>query len=162
MFLRLCSRAPRTTNESPGIDSELRWGTAFRSTLGKGRQWAATGGNANHCRPLPPIAAVVQISYVSIPHDPRRAGAHMNRGGPPAPQGQGPKRERRWQTSQERARVAAELIEEAETLTQTGAIASPNDVARDQQPPPIRVAPLATPAPQAKLDQEPSPAPSEE
>src|SRR5204863_3405778 len=73
-----------------------------------------------------------------------------------------PKRERRWQTSQERARVAAELIEEAESLTQTGAIASPNDVARDRQPPPIRVAPLATPAPQAKLDQETPPAPSEE
>src|SRR5881394_3038240 len=68
--------------------------------------------------------------------------------------GGNPKRERRWQTSQERARVAAELIEEAESLTQTGAIASPNDVARDRQPPPIRVAPLATPAPQGKLDQE--------
>ena len=50
--------------------------------------------------------------------------------------GGNPKRERRWQTSQERARVAAELIEEAESLTQTGAIASPNDVARDRQPPP--------------------------
>src|ERR1700741_222955 len=67
-----------------------------------------------------------------------------------------PKRERRWQTSQERARVAAELIEEAESLTQTGAIATPNDVARDQQPPPIRVAqPGANPRPtdiKAKLD----------
>ena len=42
------------------------------------------------------------------------------------PEGPGPKaRERRWQTSQERARVAAELIEEAESLTQTGAIATP-------------------------------------
>src|SRR5258705_8962566 len=80
----------------------------------------------------------------------------MNRGGPPAPQGQGPKRERRWQTSQERARVAAELIEEAESLTQTGAIASPNDVARDQQPPPLRIAQHAvTPGPRdikARLD----------
>src|SRR5216117_3174356 len=79
------------------------------------------------------------------------------------PKDRSPKRERRWQTSQERARVAAELIEEAESLTQTGAIASPNDVARDRQPPPIRVAPLATPAPQGKLDQETTPpAPSEE
>src|SRR5207247_1042306 len=62
----------------------------------------------------------------------------MNRGGPPGPPGG--KRERRWQTSQERARVAAELIEEAESLTQTGAIATPNDVARDEQPPPLRIA----------------------
>lgn len=59
-----------------------------------------------------------------------------------------PKRERRWQTSQERARVAAELIEEAESLTQTAAIATPADVARDGQPPPIRVAPpIANPGP---------------
>ena len=46
------------------------------------------------------------------------------------PKDRDPKRERRWQTSQERARVAAELIEEAESLTQTGAIATPDDVAR--------------------------------
>src|SRR5690242_1851492 len=64
------------------------------------------------------------------------------------PKDRSPKRERRWQTSQERARVAAELIEEAESLTQTGAIASPNDVARDQQPPPLRIArPPAAPGP---------------
>src|SRR3954469_5227671 len=68
-----------------------------------------------------------------------------------------PKRERRWQTSQERARVAAELIEEAESLTQTGAIASPNDVARDQQPPPIRVVhSVATPV-TARLEPESTP-----
>ncbi len=77
-------------------------------------------------------------------------------------EGRGPRRERRWQTSQERARVAAELIEEAETLTQTGAIASPRDVARDGQPPPLRVAlPVANPGPTditAKLDEgEPEP-----
>src|SRR5947207_2968040 len=68
----------------------------------------------------------------------------------------GPRRERRWQTSQERARVAAELIEEAESLTQTGAIASPRDVARDGQPPPLRIAQrVATPGPMditARLD----------
>src|SRR5258707_1648733 len=82
--------------------------------------------------------------------------------------GGNPKRERRWQTSQERARVAAELIEEAESLTQTGAIASPNDVARDQQPPPLRIAQHAvTPGPRdikAKLDDgapsEPPPPPA--
>src|SRR5258708_20152070 len=72
------------------------------------------------------------------------------------PKDRGPKRERRWQTSQDRARVAAELIEEAESLTQTGAIASPNDVARDGQPPPLRfVQPIATPGPmdvRASLD----------
>src|SRR5690242_21795731 len=72
------------------------------------------------------------------------------------PKDRSPKRERRWQTSQERARDAAELIEEAESLTQTGAIASPNDVARDQQPPPLRIArPPATPGPMdvtARLD----------
>ena len=80
----------------------------------------------------------------------------MSRGGPPGPGAQGPRRERRWQTSQERARVAAELIEEAESLTRTGAIATPNDVARDEQPPPLRVAqPAANPGPRdikAKLD----------
>src|SRR5687767_3092872 len=71
------------------------------------------------------------------------------------PKDRGPKRERRWQTSQERARVAAELIEEAESLTQTGAIATPLDVERDQQPPPIRVAQTATnPGPVSKLDQD--------
>ena len=83
-------------------------------------------------------------------------GGERNGGG-----GNSPKRERRWQTSQERARVAAELIEEAESLTQTGAIASPKDVARDQQPPPIRLAqPQPGSAPQAKLEgEEESPAP---
>jgi len=71
------------------------------------------------------------------------------------PKDRDPKRERRWQTSQERARVAAELIEEAESLTQTGAIATPDDVARAELPPPIRIAqPLATPAPTSMLDPE--------
>src|SRR3989442_15228371 len=86
----------------------------------------------------------------------------MNRGG--GPQG-GSRRERRWQSSQERARVAAELIEEAESLTQTGAIATPKDVARDGQPPPLRVAqPVATPAPldvTDRLEDEEPPPPSE-
>src|SRR5712664_4599535 len=90
----------------------------------------------------------------------------MNRGGPPGPPGGGGKRERRGQTSQERARVAAELIEEAESLSQTGAIATPNDVARDEQPPPLRIAqPVAAPVsegPVARLDdgEEAEPPPS--
>jgi Flp pilus assembly protein TadD len=49
------------------------------------------------------------------------------------------KREPRWQSAAERARVAAELIEEAESLTETSTIASPADVARAGLPPPIRV-----------------------
>ena len=40
------------------------------------------------------------------------------------------KREPRWQSAAERARVAAELIEEAESLTETSSIASPADVVR--------------------------------
>ncbi|HXL52919.1 MAG TPA: hypothetical protein VN945_07265, partial [Gemmatimonadales bacterium] len=47
------------------------------------------------------------------------------------------KREPRWQSATERARVAAELIEEAESLTETNSIASPADVARAGLPPPI-------------------------
>jgi tetratricopeptide (TPR) repeat protein len=49
------------------------------------------------------------------------------------------KREPRWQTAAERARVAAELIEEAESLTETSTIASPADVVRAGLPPPITV-----------------------
>jgi tetratricopeptide (TPR) repeat protein len=48
------------------------------------------------------------------------------------------KRVPRWQSAAERARVAAELIEEAESLAETSTIASPADVARDGLPPPIR------------------------
>src|SRR5437773_4853108 len=47
------------------------------------------------------------------------------------------KRELRWQSAAERARVAAELIEEAESLTETSTIASPADVARAGLPPPV-------------------------
>lgn len=49
------------------------------------------------------------------------------------------KREPRWQSAAERARVAAELIEEAESLTEESTIASPAEVARAGLPPPIRV-----------------------
>src|SRR2546430_4424937 len=60
------------------------------------------------------------------------------------------KREPRWQSAAERARVAAELIEEAESLTETSTIASPADVARAGLPPPVTAqlpAPSPPPAP---------------
>jgi len=53
------------------------------------------------------------------------------------------KREPRWLTASERARVAAELIEEAESLTRTGGIATPRDVSRDEREPPLHAAPPA-------------------
>src|SRR5207245_10867852 len=53
------------------------------------------------------------------------------------------KREPRWQSAAERARVAAELIEEAESLTETSTIASPADVARAGLPPPVTAQPPA-------------------
>ncbi len=72
------------------------------------------------------------------------------------------RRERRWQSSQDRARVAAELIEEAESLTETAGIATPVDVARDKLPPPLRVEATApVEAPRAKLDQDTPPSPPE-
>src|SRR6266550_1754887 len=49
------------------------------------------------------------------------------------------KREPHWQSAAERARVAAELIEEAESLTRTGGIATPAEVDRDRLPPPLRL-----------------------
>src|SRR5439155_24500694 len=56
------------------------------------------------------------------------------------------KREPRWQSAAERARVAAELIEEAESLTETSTIASPAEVARAGLPPPV-TAQLPVPPP---------------
>jgi hypothetical protein len=47
------------------------------------------------------------------------------------------KREPRWQSAAERAQVAAELMEEAESLTARG-IATPAEVRRSQLPPPLR------------------------
>jgi len=49
------------------------------------------------------------------------------------------KREPRWQSAADRARVAAELIEEAASLTDENTIASPADVTRAGLPPPINV-----------------------
>ncbi|HYL22350.1 MAG TPA: tetratricopeptide repeat protein [Gemmatimonadales bacterium] len=61
------------------------------------------------------------------------------------------KREPRWQSAAERARVAAELIEEAESLTDTSTIASPADVARAGLPPPV-TAELPVPLPVSATD----------
>ncbi len=58
------------------------------------------------------------------------------------------KREPRWQSAADRARVAAELLEEAESLSENSTIATPAEVARASLPPPIR-AELPDPAPPA-------------
>src|SRR5882672_7332369 len=67
MFLRLCSRAPRTTNESPDIDSELRGVTVRGSTLGTRRRKGAVGGGTAPlpplCRPLPPFLFLLPLAY---------------------------------------------------------------------------------------------------
>src|SRR6267142_141581 len=62
------------------------------------------------------------------------------------------KREPRWQSAAERARVAAELIEEAESITDTSTIASPADVARAGLPPPVNAQLPASPAPPAATE----------
>src|SRR5438093_1240151 len=67
------------------------------------------------------------------------------------------KREPRWQSAAERARVAAELIEEAESPTGTSTIASPADVARAGLPPPV-TAQLPSPPPPAAPGDVPAPA----
>src|SRR2546425_12942110 len=58
------------------------------------------------------------------------------------------KREPRWQSAADRARVAAELLEEAEALSENSTIATPAEGARASLPPPIR-AELPDPAPPA-------------
>ena len=60
-------------------------------------------------------------------------------------------RKRRWQSAADRARVAADLIAEAESLTDEAALATPAEVARERLPPPV---PLARP-----LDSAPTAAP---
>jgi tetratricopeptide (TPR) repeat protein len=70
------------------------------------------------------------------------------------------KRDPRWQSAAERARVAAELIEEAETLTDTSTIASPADLARASLPPPIRVELPGAPAEPAPVPPAPTVAPA--
>lgn len=71
------------------------------------------------------------------------------------------KREPRWQSAAERARVAAELIEEAESLTDTSTIASPADVVRAGLPPPVTAelpVPLPVSAVEALADEPAQPA----
>src|SRR5256885_7627663 len=70
------------------------------------------------------------------------------------------KREPRWQSAADRARVAAELIEEAASLTDESTIASPADVARAGLPPPISVQlpPSAAPGGEAGAGPDAAPA----
>jgi tetratricopeptide (TPR) repeat protein len=65
-------------------------------------------------------------------------------------------RKRRWQSAQDRARVAADLIAEAESLTEEAALASPAEVAREHLPPPV---PLTRPLDAASAPAAPPPAP---
>jgi len=71
------------------------------------------------------------------------------------------KREPRWQSAAERARVAEELIEEAESLTETNTIATTADLRRASLPPPIRVELPGDPVavPMAPAPEAPSPVP---
>lgn len=66
------------------------------------------------------------------------------------------KREPHWQSATERARVAAELIEEAELLTKTGGMATPAEVDLAKLPPPL--VPAVTPEPRP-VAAEPRPTP---
>jgi tetratricopeptide (TPR) repeat protein len=50
------------------------------------------------------------------------------------------KRDARWASATERAKVAAQLLEEAQALSEECAIASPADVARSQLPAPLHAA----------------------
>ncbi len=49
------------------------------------------------------------------------------------------KREPRWQSAADRARVASDLIEEAESLAETNTVASSAEVRRDSLPPPVQI-----------------------
>jgi len=59
------------------------------------------------------------------------------------------KRDARWASATERAKVAAQLLEEAQALSEEAAIASPADVARSQLPAPLHAAAEAVAAPPA-------------
>ncbi len=64
-------------------------------------------------------------------------------------------RKRRWQSAADRARVAADLMAEAESLTEEAALASPAEVEREHLPPPL---PLTRPLEAATIAA-PTPAP---
>jgi len=71
-------------------------------------------------------------------------------------------RKRRWQSAADRARVAADLMAEAESLTEEAALASPAEVEREHLPPPLPLArPLeaATVAPPTPAAEPPAPPP---
>jgi len=71
-------------------------------------------------------------------------------------------RKRRWQSAADRARVAADLMAEAESLTEEAALASPAEVEREHLPPPVPLArPLeaATAAAPTPAAQPPAPPP---
>jgi tetratricopeptide (TPR) repeat protein len=70
-----------------------------------------------------------------------------------------PKRERRWQSPRDRARVAAELLEEAESLTETCLIATPADLAQATKPRPIQMPAVLVPPPPSPPASEPTPPP---
>src|SRR3989442_690999 len=73
--------------------------------------------------------------------------------------------DKRWTSAAERARVAAELLQEAESLTDTANLATPADVARDGQPPPLAVElprPAAATPPTAPATAAPPPEPTRE
>src|SRR2546428_3972526 len=207
MFLRLCSRAPRTTNDSLDIDSEPTRVLASRSTLPNlllnprrfptlalphgsgragradhprhrgGRSPAGDGARGRAARGLWHAAAPSAVDLplgggadgggrgargtedrcveVGRARPGRAPAAPLRRAGalgaaPPARAGSLPrvahergdrvirKREPRWQSAADRARVAADLLEEAESLSENSTIATPAEVARARLPPPIR------------------------
>ncbi len=61
------------------------------------------------------------------------------------------KRDARWASATERARVAAQLLEEAQALSDTGVIASPAELRRDRLPAPLHAPALEPAAPPADV-----------
>src|SRR5256885_1438400 len=76
-------------------------------------------------------------------------------------------RKRRWQSAADRARVAADLMAEAESLTDEAALASPAEVEREHLPPPLpltrplEAATIAAPTPASPPVAPPPPRPDD-
>jgi tetratricopeptide (TPR) repeat protein len=68
------------------------------------------------------------------------------------------KRDARWASATERAKVAAQLLEEAQALSEECAIASPADVARSQLPAPLHAAAVEVTIAPAPVAAAPAPA----
>ena len=68
------------------------------------------------------------------------------------------KRDARWASATERAKVAAQLLEEAQALSEECAIASPADVARSQLPAPLHAAVRGTVTAPLPVAADPAPA----